>query len=245
MLIISFLFLIYIFFVSRKITSGIYKLIYLLSKSEKLAVGVLSAVILPGTIFHELSHFLIASLLRVPTGKLTVFPKMEEKGTIRTGRLEMAQTDPFRHSLIGLAPLFTGIILIYLIGYYFFGTFKSFSLTTHNLPHFAEASRGKQLTTFIGLYLLFMISNTMFTSKKDLEGLKIALPIVIIFSLSLYIVGVRLIFEKTLLEKINLVITNMNYYLVIISLVNFAVFGILELSILFWQKMLRKKIVFK
>ena len=130
------IFLVFIFFLSRKITQGIFTSVLLFSGSKKLSIAVLAVILLPGTIIHELSHFIFAAILRVPTGKITVIPKMGEGGEVKTGQMEMSRTDPFRYSLIGFAPLISGLIIIYFTGKLLLPDISK--LTTHNL----------QLTTY-------------------------------------------------------------------------------------------------
>lgn len=118
-------------------------------------------IFLPGVAIHELSHFLMASLLLVPTGEIDLFP--DEK---RMASIEVAKTDPIRQSLIGLAPLILGTVALIAI----------FRLADPQNLFF--------------LYLIFAISNTMFTSPSDRRtwlGLAAWLAIILI---ALYLFGV-------------------------------------------------------
>lgn len=92
----------------------------------------------PGVAIHELSHFLMASLLLVPTGEISLLP--DEK---RMGSIEIAKTDPVRQSLVGLAPLMIGTIVLTAI------------------------FRSPYQENLLFLYLIFSVSNTMFTSQSD------------------------------------------------------------------------------
>ena len=70
-----------------------------------------TVIMLPGTILHELSHWLMAELLRVPTGAITIFPDDElgRESESRLGSVATAASDPFRGFLIGIAPMLTGL----------------------------------------------------------------------------------------------------------------------------------------
>jgi len=229
LLIISFIILL---FLSRKLTSSLYLLTFLIFKSNRFALAVLAGILLPGTVIHELSHFFIATILRVPTGNLTVFPKVERSGEVRTGRLEMAGTDPFRHTLIGLAPLITGVLIIYVIGKIFLNDFFLIPNSKFQIPD-----------SLIGSYLLFITTNTMFTSKRDLAGLKIAGPIILITLISLYYLGIRIFLEEPVIRKIDTVLKNLNSYLVLAAIINFLVYLFLILNIKFWQKILKRNVI--
>lgn len=227
-----------LFLLSQKITNYIYSFFYLLSKSEKFSVGLLCLFLLPGTLTHELSHFFMATILRVPTGRLSVWPTLEKAGpacagrVVKTGRLELAQTDPFRRTLIGLAPLIIGLTLVYFIGKFLLPALTQLSTINY------------QLSTIIFLfaicYLLFSISSTMFSSRKDLESLIIAGPILFLFLISFQLVGIKILLDDTLIKKINLIISGLNSYLLIAAVLDYLVFFLLAVNLSLWQKIFRK-----
>src|SRR5512140_3824407 len=47
----------------------------IITRSPQLTMGVFSFIFLPGVFLHELSHFLLAKILRVPTGRFSIFPQ--------------------------------------------------------------------------------------------------------------------------------------------------------------------------
>lgn len=80
-----------------------------------------SLIFLPGTIIHELSHWLVAEILQVRTGAITIFPDLgdddeEGGGHQRLGSVETARSDPFRGFLIGLAPFISGLAILAVLG---------------------------------------------------------------------------------------------------------------------------------
>ena len=219
-----FLLLFFLYLSSRKVATYIYKLIYLLTGSSRLSIALLAIVVLPGTLIHEFSHLVFATLLRVPTGNLTIMPSMGKGGEVKTGRLEIVKPDPFRHILIGLAPMIVGLVIIYIIGNYL-------------LPSFSELlSFQFSVLITVSLYLLFAMSVTMFSSRKDLESLIIAGPIIFLIGLSLYLFGVRIVFEESLIAKITQLLSSLNYYLVVSSVLDYLVFAILSLLVALIQK---------
>lgn len=237
-IILFFLLLLALFFLSHKISTSIYESIFIITKSRKLAVGILVVLLLPGTIIHELSHFIVATILRVPTGELSVIPTVENN-EIKAGGLFLGQTDPFRLSLVGLSPIIVGLFLIYLAG-------KSFPFTPGVRQLADQPPQGwfAALPIFVIFYLLFTISITMFSSKKDAESLKIAIPIILLLFISLYLIGIRIrvFFEGDLLNKIAAVLSDLNYYLFITSVINgfilFALYG----NLYFWKRILKIRI---
>lgn len=187
-IILSILFLLCLFVLSKKISTFIYLLAYLATRSKTAALFAVTIVLLPGTIIHELSHFFVALILFVPTGELSIFPTIEKDGTIRAGKLMIAKVDPFRHAIVGLAPILMGLSFIYFLGKIFF---VNLSWITTNQYSFVLLP--------ILCYLLFVTSMTMFSSKKDVESLIIAGPIIIILFLFLSQTGLRVVFPNTFL----------------------------------------------
>lgn len=229
-LVIFFFLLFLLFFLSQKISTNIYNSVFILTKNKNVAVGILVAILLPGTIIHEVSHFLIATILRVPTGELTVVPTIEEDGEVKAGKLFLEATDPFRLSLIGLAPMIIGLAIIYIIGKVAIPNINSLLTTNY------------QLLTIFGLYLLIIMSITMFSSKKDMQGFLIAGPVTLILIFALYYVGVRVFLDKTLITKLISFLSELNYYLVITAILNFLIFLILSTNLYLWKKILKRKI---
>lgn len=218
--------------VSIRLTSSIYGLTFLVTKSGKLALGILTLILLPGTIVHEMSHFFMATILHVRTGKMTIFPEALEKGKIRAGKLEIGDCDPFRKTLIGIAPMIIGLTLIYLIGYFFF----PFPF----IPH------AKYFILYIlGSYLLITVSATMFSSPKDLESLIIVVPIITVIFFSLYFIGLRFSLTGSLLTKLEEYTGKLNFYLIITIAINFIIVLVNQWGISLFGKILGRKLVEK
>lgn len=89
----------------------------LLFHSTKPGIYLYSLLVLPGTILHELSHWLMAEILQVRTGTITVLPELTGQGREeRLGSVATAKSDPFRGFFIGVAPFITGIFLLLVLG---------------------------------------------------------------------------------------------------------------------------------
>lgn len=220
-----------IFFLAKRIARYIYSLVFQLTHSKKISVWIISFILLPGTAVHELSHFLVASILRVPTGQITIFPIFEKNGEVKAGKIEIGQADPFRLSVIGLAPMIVGLILLYITGRVFF-TGLSQILNTKYL-----------ILNTLGIYLLFTISLTMFSSKKDLKSLLIAGPVILLIATSLYLTGVKIIFTDELMTKIVTVLSDLNFYLILTTIINFLMLTITSLILQFLQRSDGKSVV--
>lgn len=135
----------------------------------------MSFLFFPGTLIHELSHALMAGLLQVPVGRMEFVPKLVESN-LKMGSVEVAKTDPIRRILIGTAPFLIGTLI--LVSTFFYAVQSNLLNNT--------------LFVVVISYIVFEIGNTMFSSKRDMEGaLEVVLAIVVI-CVVFYIVGFRL-----------------------------------------------------
>jgi hypothetical protein len=162
---------------------------YLLTGHPALALWIFFLIFLPGTLIHELSHWLAAKLLVVPTGSIALWPQTKNDGSVWLGSIQVARTDPLRNSLIGLAPLISGSLLVTAIGAHLQLDALGSALLGGNWELAAQVlSRSTSLADFwVWLYLLFAIANRMLPSPADREPWK---PVLIFLALlGLVIVG--------------------------------------------------------
>ena len=146
------LFLLYLF--ARKLHQGFGKFFYKITRSKKVTMYLFALLFLPGTLLHELSHFFTALFLLVPVGNIDLFPKMTDEHEIKLGSVPIGQTDFVRRAIIGVAPFIFGLFALFGLAYYVTTGGHLINILSHIL---------------FG-YVVFQISNTMFSSKKDLEG---------------------------------------------------------------------------
>lgn len=150
-----------LFFLSKKLVNSLARVIYRFTKHHKIVVHTLALIFLPGTIVHELAHLLFAGIMFVPVGEINVVPQIEEKG-VRLGSVQIGRTDPFRRMVVGVAPVLLGMILI----------FSIFLLI--------KIGASPWWQTILALYLIFEIGNTMFSSRKDIEGSLLFITLVLV-----------------------------------------------------------------
>ena len=92
-------------FLQRLLHREIQAVLIILTRNSQLTIGLFSVLFFPGIFLHELSHFLMAKLLRVRTGNFSLIPAALPNGRLQMGYVETEETDVVRDSLIGLAPL--------------------------------------------------------------------------------------------------------------------------------------------
>lgn len=181
--------LILLFILARKVVNCLAQFIYKFTRSHKVVVHTLAIIFLPGTIIHELAHLLFAGVMLVPVGELSVFPEIEEKG-VKLGSVEIGHTDPIRRTIIGVAPALLGMILI----------FSIFLLVKIGVSPWWQVA--------LGLYFLFEIGNTMFSSRKDLEGSVLFIALVLILSAVIFFA--LYLWNPVLLQDIWTYLNNLN-----------------------------------
>ena len=143
----------------------------------------LAIIFFPGVAIHELSHFLMAEILFVKTGEIEFMP--EARGDeVKMGSIQISQTDIFRRMLIGVAPIIIGSIFIYSILFYFFTV-----ITTENA--FSSVFLGIQ--SVLIMWMVFVTTNTMFSSRKDIEGL---FEFLLLMSFLILVIVIALTFLK-------------------------------------------------
>lgn len=167
--------LLLLFLLSREVTKKLSYVFFRITRSKSATIYLLALLFFPGTVIHELSHFLMAALLFVPVGQIDLWPKIEGDN-VKLGSVQVAQTDIFRRFLIGAAPFLFGVTLLLAILFY-----------AVNVKLLNE-------TWFIILmiYIAFEIGNTMFSSKKDMEGALELFGGIIFIVLVFYLLGVRI-----------------------------------------------------
>lgn len=165
-----------LFLMSRVLTRSISRLLMRIVGSRNLAISFFHLLLLPGVVVHELAHLITAEVLFVRTGALNFKPQLEEDSVVM-GTVGIEKTDPLRRAVIGFAPVFVGIILISISVLYFLSEQSPLSQT---------------LSYILVFFIVFEIGNTMFSSKKDLEG-TIGLLIIIVSLLAVfYFLGFRI-----------------------------------------------------
>lgn len=212
--------LLFLFFLSDRITRSIYAIFFLIFRNKHIASGILTFFYLPGTAIHELSHLIAAEILRVPTGELSLTPSIEknEEGheEIRAGYLKIGKTDVFRRFLVGIAPLILGLG----------GLVTLILLFERFWSDMTDWKRQAILISVVG-YFLFSISTNMFSSKKDMEDAPYLLPALALIGLALFFtakyLGIHLTLTGTALSVIQSVLTNLTQALGIVCGINFVV----------------------
>jgi hypothetical protein len=185
-----------LFWLKRRITDSLQELSMRLVDDPDVALIIYFVIVLPGVVVHELSHWLMAKLLRVRVSRPAFGPVRKGRSKrVSLGSVRVSKVDPVRASLIGVAPLLGGSAVILIIGNLVLG-----------VGDFADAVAGQgvggvldalgqmaQVADFwLWLYLIFAVSNAMLPSESDMAAVRPVLIFLgIVAAIALVFSGVR------------------------------------------------------
>lgn len=185
------LMLVPLIWLQRLLHREIQAVLLIITRDARLTMGIFAVIFLPGVFLHEGSHFLMAKILRVPTGRFSIFPRSLPNGRLQLGYVETAKADLVRDSLVGAAPLIMGTLFIALIAVYRLemrvlwdtlrnGQIELFWMGLGFLPQVQDF--------FLWFYLVFTVSSTMMPSESDRHAwLELAISVGVLFTLALLI----------------------------------------------------------
>lgn len=178
--------LIILFFISRHVSRLLYGIFLLIFRNRSVAISLTAIIFFPGTVIHELAHLFTAEVLGVRTGKLSLVPENLEEKEVTAGSVQIARTDPFRRYTIGFAPLFVGVTACTILSYVLMKQYE-----------------GITVVTILLFYLLFVTSNSMFSSREDLKGfVGFAIAIGLMVAAG-YVAGIRIGLTEQAIKYIN------------------------------------------
>jgi hypothetical protein len=162
---------------------------YLLTEDGGLAMTLYFMLMFPGVVLHELSHAIVAWLLRVRVRRLSLGIRRKGRSRqISLGSVDIARTGPIRASLIGLAPLVAGCAAILWISNQVLGI--------RSLPPFGEPGFWQALKTvynvtdfWLWIYLVMAVGNAMLPSAADRQAWGTALIFIAFVAVLLYFSG--------------------------------------------------------
>jgi len=164
----------------------------LVSRRQSVALYLYALLFFPGVVLHETSHWLTARVLGVGTRRLSLLPSRQRGGRMRFGYVETEASDPFRSSLIGVAPLVTGTLACLLLAGEVLGLAPAGERLVLGDWSGGLAALGQSIArpdALVWLYLCFAISNTMLPSASDRRAWLWPLGLMAAAGLGLYAAG--------------------------------------------------------
>jgi len=193
-----------IFFLSHLTINELFYFLRIFFKKEKIVYAFVSLLFFPGTIIHEIGHFVAAIALNLRVYEVKLLPSFEKK-QIRLGSVLYEKKDFFRGILVGIAPIFFAFCFFWFLGKF------------HLFPN-----SNLWLNILFG-YIVFAVSSTMFSSKQDLIEFVLIVPVIIIIIGIIYIFHIRLdiiLNNKLLKEGFIGFFQDINFYLLFSLIAN-------------------------
>lgn len=206
-----------LYLLSRVFIQKLFIVLYRFTGDKAKAAFFLGLIFLPGTFIHEISHFITALFLVVPVGKINLIPQYEEN-SIKLGSVAVGKSDFIRASIIGLAPLLVGG------GILFWAT------------SYVTSSQGLSQWMYIVLiYLIFQITHTMFSSKRDVTAVLELVVFIVVVSIVLVFLKIiwpfEYIFQKiTEIDFLNKQLLYALFVPIILELVFLTIFRRVRIS---------------
>ncbi len=199
-MIVFLLLVVSIYFISRKAMNEVFYFLMRIFKNYHLVLAVITLILLPGTLIHELAHFIVALVLLLPVKSMSLFPVFEAN-QIKLGEVKFEKRDVVRGGIVGIAPFVVGILL--LISIFYFQIFPGQDL----------------IINILMTYLIFSVSSNMFSSRQDLKDAIFVVPVIAIGAALFYLFDIKL--DMTL---VNAIMKEANYYLFFVLVINFGAF---------------------
>jgi hypothetical protein len=192
--------LIPLIYVEKWIHAHLYGVGWLLTSSKKSATALYYVLLFPGVFVHEFTQYLVAGALNVRIKRVIAWPEAQEDGTLRLNFVQIKQAHWLQAAIIGAAPLFTGLGIIWVISNQILNLDNVLSaLTTANITVIGPALR--QLASkpdfYLWLYLMFTISNAMLPTPADREGWPLVIGLFAVVIGFLVIIGTGAVLLKT------------------------------------------------
>ncbi|MBN1887338.1 MAG: hypothetical protein JW850_05090 [Thermoflexales bacterium] len=180
-------------FLEKWIHQHLHGVALLVSRQAQAALYLYALLLFPGVALHELSHWLMAGLLGVRTGRVNLLPEHSPDGHVRLGSVELRQrVDVVRASLIGVAPLLGGSLLVSAIGYLAFDIGQASHALLSGDPTAMSNALWYALHTpdmWLWLYLVFAVANAMLPSSTDRQSWPPVILFIAILALLAWMAG--------------------------------------------------------
>ena len=159
-----------LFFAQRSLHREIQAIFLLITRRMDFSIVLFSLLFFPGVLLHEASHFVMARLLGVRTGRFSLLPRPLPNGRLQLGFVETQATDWVRETLIGAAPLLTGGLLVAYAGVQRLGLTAAWEALNNGASGALQAALESMLGRpdfWLWFYLAIAVSSTMLPSASD------------------------------------------------------------------------------
>lgn len=215
--------------------------------SPNAGMGLLWFLLLPGTLVHEFSHWVMAKLLGLRTGRLRIAPDFKGKEII-LGSVEIQKTNAFADSLVGLAPFIGGTLVLLAIGYLAFDMEAMIRAWESREWRRILSLAGEMLQvpdSWLWLYLVVAISNAMMPSPSDRKSWRLVLMYLGLVVGILLILGWLPVLPSTWIEFVVTGVRSLTYAFAMTLAIDLAFALMVAVSELILMAISRRRVVYK
>ncbi len=210
---------------SVQISLQMQQVVYNITRSVDWAVVVYFLLMLPGIVAHEAAHWVVAWLLGLKPGRFTVWPRRRGR-MVGLGSVTARDGGALRNSLVGMAPLLIGTLLVALLARGWFGG-PALPQMAGAEPALEGAAHGLRLwwlsllaafrrpDAALWAYLIFAVANGMMPSAPDREPLKPVLTYAALAALAYVALGMPLSLLGDALEAVQRPLLHLNSALLV------------------------------
>lgn len=200
------------------------RLVYNISGSIDLAVMVYFLVFLPGILVHEGAHWVMAWLLGLKPGKFRVWP-VRKGSVVGLGSVTTKRGGPVRDSLVGIAPLLVGTLLVSLLSRLWLAEIPVQAvLASNDLALWREAWARAFATpdALLWAYLIYAIANGMMPSKPDREPFGPVVIYLLIAGVVWFLLGLPITLVTDAMDALRTPVVWLNVSLVVVIAIDVA-----------------------
>jgi hypothetical protein len=193
-LILLFLNLSALAWLSRQVSLRVQVVTFYATGWRDLADVIIFLLLMPGVFVHEGAHWLAARALGLRTGKFRVWP-VKQGEYIGLGSVSVERSDIWRQSMVGIAPLVAGNVVLAIVGWQVFATPALLRTLASGQIAGAATTFFSALRTADGLlwaYVIFTVGNSMMPSSSDREPIKPVLLYTVFAALIYVVIGLPL-----------------------------------------------------
>ncbi len=154
-----------------------------ITRSQDLTMVLFFLIYMPGVFIHELAHWSMARSLGLQTGKFSVWPKRKGR-YIQLGSVAVQRGGVWLDSLVGMAPLILGSIVLGFLSHRVFNAYQITDAIVAGQIGFGMdllIQALSQTDSALWIYFIFVIGNAMMPSITDRQPLK---PLILYLSLA-------------------------------------------------------------
>jgi hypothetical protein len=187
-------------YVEKWIHAHLYGVGWLMTNDKKSATALYYVLLFPGVLVHEFTQYLIAGALNVKIKRVIAWPQAQADGTLRLDFVQIKNASRIQAAIIGAAPLFTGLALVWLISSQLLSLDNVVNaIGTGNLDTVGTTLRDAASAPdfLLWIYVIFTISNAMFPTPADRQGWPLLVGVFVVGIGFLVLIGVGDVLMET------------------------------------------------